>query len=225
MLHVDLHCHTRFSWDCAMPPETLVERSLRRGINCLAVTDHNTLAGALAVQKIAPFTVILGEEIKTSEGEIIGLFLTEEIPRGLSPEETLERIHRQGGMAAVPHPFDRFRRSHLRESALERVADAIDIMEAFNCRTTLLRDSERAERFGREHGHVLGVGSDSHTPIEVGGGYAEIEDFDPRDPKEFLERLRRGRIVARRANPLVHLPTRVVKTARALGRLAGARSP
>lgn len=218
MLHVDLHSHTRHSWDSAMPVEALVDRCVRRGITCLAVTDHNTIAGGLAAQKIAPFKVIVGEEIKTDEGEIIGLFLKEEVPRGLSPEETVERVHAQGGLVAVPHPYDRFRRSRLRAEALERLADQIDITEAFNCRTTLLRDSQRAEAYGRAHGHALGTGSDSHTPIEVGGTYVEMEDFDLRDPQEFLAKLRGARIVGQRANPLVHVPTRLVKIVRSLKR-------
>lgn len=218
MLHVDLHCHTRYSWDCAMPPPVLVDRCLRRGVTCLAVTDHNTIEGALAVQKLAPFKVIVGEEIKTNRGEIIGLFLKEEVPRGLSPEETIQRVRGQGGLVAVPHPYDRFRRGRLGEACLERLADQFDIMEAFNCRTTLLRDSQRAEAFGRAHDHALGTGSDSHTPVEVGGTYVEMEDFDLRDPQEFLEKLRKGHITGRRASPLVHLPTQAVKVLRALRR-------
>lgn len=218
MLHVDLHCHTQYSWDSAMPVDVLVQRCQHKGISCLAVTDHNTIAGALAVQAIAPFMVIVGEEIKTSQGELIGLFLKEEVPRDLSPEETIERVHAQGGLVSVPHPYDRFRRSRMQASSLERVADQIDITEAFNCRTTLLRDSHRAEAFGRAHSHALGTGSDSHTPIEVGGTYVEMEAFDLRDPKGFLEKLRRGHIVGQRASPLVHLPTRVVKIIRALKR-------
>lgn len=199
-----------------MPTEVLVDRCVRRGITCLAVTEHNTITGALAVQRIAPFKVIVGEEIKTNMGEIIGLFLKEEVPRGLSPQETIARIKAQGGLVAVPHPYDRFRGSRLNERVLELVADEIDIMEAFNARTTLLRDSERAEAFGRAHGHALGAGSDSHTPIEVGGVAIEMEDFDLRDPQEFLHKLRESRIVGARANPLVHVPTRIVKVLRTL---------
>ncbi|MBI2887458.1 MAG: PHP domain-containing protein [Chloroflexi bacterium] len=201
-----------------MPVEALVDRCVRRGISCLAVTDHNTIAGGLAAQQIAPFKVIVGEEIKTDEGELIGLFLKEEVPRGLSPEETVERVHAQGGLVAAPHPYDRFRRSRLRAEALDRLAGQIDITEAFNCRTTLLRDSQRAEAYGRAHGHALGAGSDSHTPIEVGGAYVEMEDFDLRDPQEFLAKLREARIVGQRANPLVHVPTRLVKIVRSLKR-------
>ena len=214
MIHVDLHCHTRYSWDSAMPPGVLVDRCIRRGITCLAVTDHNNIDGALAVQKIAPFKIIVGEEIKTAEGEIIGLFLKEPVPRGLSPEETLERIHRQGGIASVPHPYDHFRRSVIKETALNRIVGQVDIMEAFNCRTTLLRDSERAEALGRRFNLPLGTGSDSHTPVEVGGAYIEMEDFDLRSPQEFLEKLRAGRRYGKRANPLVHVPSSVVKLIR-----------
>jgi len=106
----------------------------------------------------------------------------------------------------------------LDSDALKQIAGEIDIMEAFNARTTLLQDSARAEDFGRTHGHAFGIGSDSHTPLEVGGAYLEMEDFDLRSPLEFLEKLRSGRLVCRRANPLVHLPTRVVKTLRVLKR-------
>ena len=190
MVRVDLHSHTRYSFDSAMPPAVLVDRCVRRGITCLAVTEHNTIAGALAVREIAPFKVIVGEEIKTNRGEIIGLFLREEVPRGLSPQETVERIRSQGGLVAVPHPYDRFRGSRLKEEVLDLLADQFDIMEAFNARTTLLRDSQRAEAFGRAHGHALGIGSDSHTPIEIGGAYIEMEDFNLRDTVEFLEKLR-----------------------------------
>ena len=199
-----------------MPIDILVDRCVRRGVNCLAVTDHNTIQGALAVQQIAPFKVIIGEEIKTNQGEIIGLFLKDEIPRGLSPQETIARIKEQGGLVDVPHPYDRFRGSRLKEQALQEVAGQIDIMEAFNARTTLLRDSDRAEAFGRTHGHALGAGSDSHTPIEVGGIGIEMEDFDLRSPQEFLGCLRESRIVGERACPLVHVPTRLVKIVRSL---------
>ncbi|MSQ27207.1 MAG: PHP domain-containing protein [Dehalococcoidia bacterium] len=219
MLHVDLHSHTRFSFDSSMPPEVLVARCVSRGITCLAVTEHNNIDGARYVQQIAPFKVIVGEEIKTDQGEIIGLFLTEEVPRDLTPEETLDRIHRQGGLAAVPHPYDRFRGSRLTETALNKFAGQIDITEAFNCRTTLLRDSQRAEDYGRRRGHALGIGSDSHTPSEIGGAHIEMEDFDLRDPQEFLAKLRQGRLVGQRANPLVHVPTRLVKTMRSVKRL------
>ena len=104
MLRADLHTHTYFSRDALTSPEKYVQACHKRGINCVAVTEHNNIAGALAVEKIAPFTVIIGEEARTAEGEIIGLFLHEEVPGGLSPEETVNRIKEQGGLGGGPPP-------------------------------------------------------------------------------------------------------------------------
>ena len=113
MLKADLHMHTAFSLDCDTPPEVVVKRCIAAGLNCIAITDHNTIRGALEVGKLADFRVIVGEEVKSSEGDIIGLFLEEEIPRGLSPLETVSRIKDQDGLVMVPHPFDTIRRGPL----------------------------------------------------------------------------------------------------------------
>ncbi len=195
-----------------MPLEVVINRYVRRGIDCIAVTDHDNIDGALKMQKIAPFKVIVGEEVKTLQGEIIGLFLRERVPPFLTAEETVDRIHKQGGLTCVPHPFDRIRNGRLQEKVLEELYSQIDIMEAFNCRTTLLRDSEKAMAFGLAHNMALGVGSDSHTPIEIGGAFVEMPDFE--GSHDFLHCIRGGRLVGRRANPLVHLPTRIVGTLR-----------
>ena len=216
MIRVDLHLHTTYSRDSATPLSVVIDRCQRRGINCLAVTDHNTISGALELQRHAPFQVIVGEEINTLDGEIIGLFLTAEIPRGLSGRETAARIHRQGGLVCIPHPFDRVRRRRITEQALYDLIPQIDILEAFNPRTTLLRDSERALSFGRAHGLALGAGSDAHTPVEIGGAYVEMREF--KDPQDFLEAVKGGQVAGRRANPLVHLPTRVTRLLKALRR-------
>ncbi len=197
-----------------MPLEVIIDRCVRRGIDCIAVTDHDKIEGALEMQKLAPFKVIVGEEVKTNEGEIIGLFLKERVPPLLTAAETIERIHQQGGLTYVPHPFDRIRGGRLKEEVLEEVYEGIDIMEAFNSRTTLLRDSEKAKAFGRAKNMPLGAGSDSHTPIEIGGAYVEMPDFE--GPNDFLDCLREGRIVGKRANPLVHVPTRIVRTLKRL---------
>jgi predicted metal-dependent phosphoesterase TrpH len=211
----DLHCHTHFSRDGCISPGVLVDRSVRAGIDCLAVTDHNSIKGALEVRRIAPFKVIVAEEIKTPEGEIIGLFLEEEVPKGLTPEEAVRAIHEQGGLVCIPHPFDRLRRSPLRHEALLRIVADVDIIEAFNARTTLQRDNERAERFAAEHGKLMSAGSDAHTPGEVGLAYVEMPDFE--GPKEFLAALEKGRIVGRRASPLVHVASTLAKARTRLG--------
>ncbi|MBI2864622.1 MAG: PHP domain-containing protein [Chloroflexi bacterium] len=210
-IRADLHLHTLRSPDSANRPADIVRACQRRGINCIAVTDHNRFRGAQEVREIAPFTVILGEEIKTTDGEIIGLFLTEEIRRGLSPEETARAVRAQGGLVMIPHPFDRVRKSCLHEEALRRLADAslVDIVEVFNSRTTLLADSERARRFAEERGLLGAGGSDAHSLREIGQTYVEMPPFADKD--SFLRSLAQGRVMGRRSNPLVHLSSMLAK--------------
>jgi predicted metal-dependent phosphoesterase TrpH len=214
-MRVELHTHTHFSRDGLTSPEVFVERYVRAGIDCVAVTEHGNIQGALEVRRIAPFKVIIAEEIKTTEGEIIGLFLKEEVPRDLTPEETVRAIRQQGGLVCVPHPFDRFRFSPLREEALLRIVGEVDIIEAFNARNLLQRDNERAARFAAEHGKLMSAGSDAHTPGEIGLAYVEMPDFE--GPQEFLAALAKGRIVGRRASPLVHFLSTLAKVRRRLG--------
>ncbi|MGD0765657.1 MAG: PHP domain-containing protein [Dehalococcoidia bacterium] len=203
MLKADLHLHTTFSPDSTVTPAKLVARCQKRGINCLAVTEHNNMEGSLAVQRMAPFKVVSAEEMKTTEGELIGYFLKEAIPGGLSPEETVRRIKEQGGLVCLPHPFDRTRREPLRAAARERILTEIDIVEAFNSRTTLARDNATARRFAERLGLPMSAGSDAHSLGEVGNACVEMPDFET--PAEFLEALRRGKITAHRSLPLVHL--------------------
>jgi predicted metal-dependent phosphoesterase TrpH len=206
LLKADLHTHTYFSPDSLTSPEKYVQTCLERSINCVAVTDHNDIGGALAVEKLASFKVIIGEEVESSEGEIIGLFLQEVVPAGLSAEETVERIKEQGGLVCVPHPFDRFRGEHLAEAALMRVLPQVDIIEALNARTTFRRDNEHAARFAEEHGLAMSAGSDAHSTRELGRACVEMPEFE--GPREFLEALREGRIVGSLSSPLVHLCSR-----------------
>jgi predicted metal-dependent phosphoesterase TrpH len=195
--------HTRYSTDSISSPEKVVQRCLEIGINCLAVTDHDTISGALEVKRIAPFTVIIGEEVLTSCGEIIGLFLTEEIPRRLSPEETVARIKSQGGLVCIPHPFDRFRpHSRLRRNALEKVIPDIDLIEVFNSRTFLSQDSARALQFAQTHGLPGTVGSDAHVVREIGRSFMELPEFN--DAEQFRLALGQGEIFRRRTSPLIH---------------------
>ncbi|HUV53340.1 MAG TPA: PHP domain-containing protein, partial [Dehalococcoidia bacterium] len=136
MLKADLHVHTRYSPDSISSPEKIVQRCIDSGINCLAITDHNSIAGALETKRIAPFKVIVGEEILTNSGEIIGYFLTEEIPPHLSPEDTVKRIKDQGGLVCIPHPCDSLRpQSKLQRRALERIMPQVDLIEVYNSRT------------------------------------------------------------------------------------------
>jgi predicted metal-dependent phosphoesterase TrpH len=203
LLKADLHVHTRYSEDSISPPEKIVQHCIKRGINCLAITDHNEISGAFEVKRIAPFKVIVGEEILTSRGEIIGYFLTEKIPPHLSPEETVARIKAQGGLACIPHPFDRFRSgAKLRNYALDKILPEIDLIEVFNSRTMLLRDSTRALELARRHDLPATAGSDAHIVREVGSTYMEIPEFN--DAGQFRQALRQGKIWGHRTNFLIH---------------------
>ena len=125
--------HTYFSHDSKMSPKSLVSRCIEVGLDCIAVTDHNTIDGALEVRDLAPFMVIVGEEVKSSGGEITGLFLRETVPRDLSPVETVKCIKEQGGLVSIPHPFDRFRTSVISQLALEEVLPYVDVVEVYSC--------------------------------------------------------------------------------------------
>ena len=210
----DLHTHTHYSPDAITSPKRFVEACRRRGLGCVAVTDHNTIRGALSVRDIAEFTVIVGEEIRTARGEVLGLFLTEEIPRGLSPDETVERIKAQGGIAGVPHPCDRFRGA-LDPADIVRLAPQIDFIEVLNARVVRGGDNDRAARLAAEHGFALSACSDAHSPGELGRAYVELRPFE--GASDFLAALRRGRIGGRLSSPLVHLWSRYGAIRRWLG--------
>lgn len=203
VLRADLHVHTHYSPDCLMTAQEIVTACQKTGINCLAITDHNSLAGALEVARLAPFPVIVGEEVHTRDGEIIGLFLEEEIPRGLTPEATIARIRAQGGLVLVPHPFDRLRRSTLRRHVLLRLLSQVDIIEVLNARIILPGYSSAARSLAARHGLPPSAGSDAHTPGEIGHAYVEMPDFEGRG--DFLASLAKGKIVGHRSSPLVHL--------------------
>lgn len=202
-MKADLHAHTHFSRDALTSVETFVRRYQQSGIDYVAVSDHNNIDGALAVQQSAPFRVIISEEIKSTEGEIIGLFLQENVPKGLTPEDTVRAIKEQGGLVLVPHPYDRARRSVLREEAILRIMPDIDIIEVFNGRTVFQDDLERSRRLAEEHGKPMSAATDAHTPWEIGLAYTELPPFE--GPSDFLIALGKGKIVGRRCFVGFHL--------------------
>lgn len=212
MMKVELHAHTEYSHDSFLSLSTMIRVCRDKGINCLAVTDHNTIKGAVQLQKIAPFTVIVGEEIGTAEGEIIGYFLAEEIPPGLSPEETIGRIKRQGGLVAVPHPFDRLRRSAIRPETLKRIINLIDIVEVFNSRNVYQEDNQKALHFSNQHKKIMIAGSDCHTRFEVGNSHIVMQDFS--DVNDFKEKLAKADLFCRKSSLAVHMATKFIKLIR-----------
>jgi hypothetical protein len=194
-----------------MELQNLVAAAERRGLDCLALTDHNTMDGVKELQKIASFQVIPGEEIKTPYGEIIGLYLQEAIPGGLSPQETCARIKEQGGLVIVPHPFDLTRPSHLGEPWLESVLPYIDALEVRNARVIFPWHNTQAVRFARRHNLPATAGSDAHMAMEVGQVRVEMPAFA--GAEDLLGALRQGRVLGRLSSPLVHAYTVWVKRA------------
>ncbi|MGH2987834.1 MAG: PHP domain-containing protein, partial [Solirubrobacterales bacterium] len=200
-INVDLHMHTDHSPDCATPVETLLATAREVGLGAIAITDHNEISGALAAREIADefgVEVIVAEEVKTAgQGEVIGLFLSEKIPRGMTMTETVSEIHRQGGLVYVPHPFDRLHSVPDYEHLLE-IVEEIDILEVFNPRVALTAFNEEAERFAAKYRIVPGAGSDSHVAQGLGSVMTRVHDFD--GAEEFLEAMRNADIVHKRRN-------------------------
>lgn len=208
---VDLHIHTSFSEDALCTPAQVVELSLARGLSRIAITDHNTIAGALEARKIAPELVIIGEEVRTKRGELLALFISEEIPPKLDPLETIRRIKEQGGIVGIPHPFDQIRREAMGPYALE-IIKQVDFLEGFNARTLFSSDNTRAMKLAMELGLPASAGSDAHTPWEIGKVWVEMDPFS--GEREFLEALKGGRIKGRRSPLWVHLFSTLAKIAR-----------
>lgn len=202
MLKADLHVHTEYSMDCGTPLEKIIARCQELKINCVAIADHDTIEGALKMQRLAPFAIIVAEEIETPHGEIMGMFLKEHIPSGLSVEETLAQIRAQDGLVCIPHAFDIFRPSALGDKLVEEIAGQIDIMEVFNARSPLRRSSAKAQAFAEKYGIVQSAGSDAHTPGEIGNAYVEMPEFKGKD--DFLPALMKGKVSGHRTNPLAH---------------------
>jgi predicted metal-dependent phosphoesterase TrpH len=202
LIEVDLHMHTDHSPDCATPVEVLLETARDRGLGAIAITDHNEVSGALEARRLAEragdIKVIVAEEVKTAEqGEVIGLFIEEKIPRGMTMAETIAAIREQGGLVYVPHPFDRFHSVPDYEHLLD-IVEEIDILEVFNPRVALTAFNEEAERFARKYRIVPGAGSDSHVAQGLGSVRVRIHDFD--GPAEFLEAMRDADITRKHKN-------------------------
>jgi predicted metal-dependent phosphoesterase TrpH len=214
-MKIDLHTHTFCSKDSRNQYDRIIGAVESVGLDGIAVTDHNEFRGALEMAQRAPFVVILGEEIKTNRGEVIGLFLTEWIPPGLDPIETVDRIHSQGGITYVPHPFDEVRSSRIEREVLDLIKPHIDVLEVFNSRNALPLFNKRALEYAREHELLAGAGSDTHTYGEYGQAYVDIPQFG--NSTEFLASMRQGRWHGKLSSPLVHARTRFDRTLKVLG--------
>jgi len=190
-VRIDLHLHSLFSHDGRSSLEEIVARCIECRLDRIALTDHNTVEGALSLAGIAPELAIVGEEVKTREGEVIGLFITGGIQPFLQAEEVMDLIHGMGGLTYVPHPLDRHR-ANFRAERLFELADRIDVIETYNpwCDTAA---NQAAAKLAEDLGKVSATGSDAHSAHELGHSWMEIEDYD--SPQSFLEQLRYARHV------------------------------
>ena len=218
VLRADLHVHSLYSHDSGASLQSLVHWAQRTGINCLALTDHNTIEGALELQKLASFQVIVGDEILSSGGDIIGLFLKQPVPRRLTPKETAQAIKTQGGLVLAPHPFDHVRPSALTAKAFDELLPFIDIIEVFNARNLFHADDRRAADASRRHNLTPAVVSDAHTARELGRNYQEMADFDG-TPQGLMASLKQATMVYKKTRIILRLAPAYAKIRKKLGML------
>ncbi len=216
MLTVELHSHTDASEDCLMQPAAIVRTCRARGIDRLAVTDHNAIGGALAVQALAPELVIVGEEIMTTQGELLAYFVREAVPAGLSPAETIARLRAQGAAISVSHPFDRLRKGAWREADLAAIAPLVDAVEVFNARCIYADDNARALAFASAHGTLGTVGSDAHSQRELGRAVLRLPLAG--HGAELVAGLAGAERLTRLSSPAIHLTSRFAKSWKRLTR-------
>jgi predicted metal-dependent phosphoesterase TrpH len=205
VIRVDLHVHSSASFDSKSEPELIADRTERLGLDPLFLTDHDTTLAAVSLQVASQRRVVVGEEITTTDGELIGLFLKQRIAPGLTARQTALEIKDQAGLVYLEHPYDQFRR-HLSEEAIEDLADLIDIVEVFNARSDE-KTNRRAEELRQILDAAPGAGSDAHTLKELGSVYIEMDNFE--GAQDFLAKLRGARIVKRRHKLLLMAEARL----------------
>lgn len=208
---IDLHCHTKASFDCLSTPGAVVRAAADRGLTHLAITDHDRIDGALEARALAPpgLTILIGEEVKTRDGDLICVFVETAIPPGLSAEETIAAAREQGALVGIPHPFDRLRGSLLRDARLEALGSTVDWVETHNARV-VGRGNEQAATYAREQ-RLPGVAvSDAHSILEVGVAYTAL-DGDPSSAAGLLAALAGVQLVPGRASLVVRAWTPVAR--------------
>lgn len=214
-IKIDLHMHTCVSKDAGLHPAAVIKIAKERGLDKICITDHNSIEGALAAQKIEPEFVIVGEEILTEHGEILAFFVSEWVPPGLSHRETIERLRAQGAVISVSHPFDRHRNQPWTEAQLEAVLPHLDAIEGFNARAVHAQDNEKAMAFAAAHNLPVTAGSDAHTGMEIGAAYLQMAAFT--SAQEFRAGLPEAKICGKLSPAWVHLFSTVNKWRGRLG--------
>ena len=209
MLKADFHIHTKYSMDCHNELEDIVKRCQKLGLTCIAIADHDAVEGGLELQKIAPFKVIVAEEVQTYNGEVMGMFLKKRIASGIPLQQAIAAIKEQGGLVNIPHPFDPMRGLRLNADEFNKLASQIDLIEVFNARVPTTQTNTKAVNFAKEHNLPGTAGSDSHSILELGSVAVTMNDFNT--PAEFLAALRTATIEGKRASPFVHFHSTVAK--------------
>jgi len=215
MMRVELHCHTYHSEDSLMTPAQILRTCDARGIDRIAITDHNTLTGAQQAADLAPHRVIIGEEIMTTQGELLAFFVSERVPPGLTPGEAIARLRKQRAVISVSHPFDRLRKGSWQRPALLAILPEVDALEVFNARTWSAIPNRQAAQLAEKHGLLATAGSDAHAPCEIGRALLRLPDFS--DADTFLQALGLAEIEARRSPPYVHFFSRYAVWRKAMG--------
>lgn len=206
MLRVEFHCHTYHSKDSLSTPEQLLSACRKRGIDRLVITDHNQISGALEAHKIDPRMVIVGEEVMTLQGELLAAFVQELIPPGLPAKEAIRLLREQGAFISVSHPFDRAREGAWQEQDLLEVLSLVDAVETFNARAMWPFCNNKARAFANQHSLLWTVGSDAHTPGEVGRATLLIPEFH--DSNSLREALATAKARCILSPPWVHFYSR-----------------
>jgi predicted metal-dependent phosphoesterase TrpH len=212
--HVEFHCHTVASRDSLVTPQQLIAAARKAGLDRIFITDHNSIQGALEAQQLAPELILIGEEIKTSQGELLAYLIKEEIPGGLSPLETIAAIREQGGMISVSHPFDP--RRGWKVDDLLAICPEIDALEVFNARNLLPEYNEMALTAARSQGLLFTAGSDAHTRIEIGRTRMILPEFNDRE--SMLSALKMAIIIPKASSSLVRINSSFARMLRKIHR-------
>lgn len=211
---VELHSHTYWSKDCLTRFEDIMRLCEQRGVDKIAITDHNTADGALRFQQMAPDLVIVGEEIFTTKGEILAFYVKETIPPGLTPLETIERLRDQGAVISISHPFDTLRKGGWKQHDLDEIIGLVDAIETFNSRCLLPRHNAAAAAYAQQHAVCGTVGSDAHTAGEYGRATLQMAPFH--DAESFKASLAAATAQTRYSPSYVHVGSTLAKWSRKL---------
>ena len=205
-IQIELHCHSIFSKDSLVTPKSLLRTCREKKIAKVAITDHNSIRGATQAKMLDPDRVIIGEEIMTTQGEILAFFVQKEIPAFLDPLEVIDRLRQQGAYISVSHPFDNFRKGSWLLPELEAIAPLVDAIEVFNARCYQEEANQNAVEFAKKWNLGGTGGADAHTNAELGQAKMYLPDFSTRD--EFAKSVRSAHIEGVRSSGLVHLSSR-----------------